>query len=191
MVRLPNISGFRGACLASPLAHLGEPIRKRTTILATLCVALAACSSSGGEDAPTLTVQDGDTVDVHYVLTDPSGEVIDSSRESGTPFTFTVGSGQVISGFDNAVRGLTVGEVRTVELPPEEAYGEPNPDFVFDVPIAASQSDVAVGDVVYVNNTQRAVVIAIDGSTATVDANHELAGTTLTFEIEVLAITRG
>ena len=86
----------------------------------------------------------------------------------------------------DGVDGLLV-----LDLPPEEAYGEPNPDLIFDVPIAPSQSDVAVGDVVFVNNSQRAVVIAIDGSTATVDANHELAGTTLTFEIELLAIIRG
>jgi FKBP-type peptidyl-prolyl cis-trans isomerase 2 len=177
--------------LASRLAHQGDPINKGTTLVTAFCIALAACSSSSGDDAPTLTVEDGDSVEVHYVLTDPSGEVIDSSRASGTPFVFTVGSGAVISGFDDAVRGLTVGEVRTVDLPPEEAYGEPNPDLIFDVPIAPSQSDVAVGDVVFVNNSQRAVVIAIDGSTATVDANHELAGTTLTFEIELLAIIRG
>lgn len=151
---------------------------------------LAACSSGDEGGAPTLEVEDGDTVDVHYVLTDPSGAVIDSSRETGTPFTFTVGSGQVIAGFDDAVRGLSVGDVRTVELPPSEAYGEPRDDLIFDVTIAPSQSDVAVGDVVYVNNSQRAVVLAIEGSTATVDANHELAGVTLTFEIEVLAITR-
>lgn len=183
--------GSQRTRLASRGAYEGDPIHKRTTLVAVVGLVLAACGGAGGDGTPTLVVEDGDTVDVHYVLTDPSGAVIDSSRESGVPFSFTVGSGQVIPGFDDAVRGLSVGEVRTVELPPDQAYGDPNPDLIFDVPIAPSQSDIAVGDVVYVNNTQRAVILAIDGSTATVDANHELAGVTLTFEIEILAITRG
>lgn len=152
---------------------------------------VSSCSAGTGGDIPTLVAQDGDIVELHYVLTDTDGSVIDSSRDAGVPFSFTVGSGRVIPGFNNAVRGLTVGEVRTVEIDPENGYGLRDDAKIIEVPIAPSQSDVAVGDVVFVNNAQRGTVIAIEGGMATVDTNDELAGKVLTFEIEILAITRG
>jgi len=159
-------------------------------VLAAIAMFVASCSGGSDSDGSSMSVQDGDIVDVHYVLTSTDGDVIDSSRERGTAFTFTVASGQVIPGFDLAVTGMSVGEVNTVELAPEDGYGQRDESLIVEVPIAPSQSDVAVGDVVFINNTQRAVVLAINGDVATVDANHELAGQVLTFEIELLAITR-
>ena len=74
----------------------------------------------------------GDTVKVHYHGTLDSGEVFDSSLQRA-PLTFTVGSGQVIEGFDDAVRGLAVGESVSVRLEPEQAYGERDPAAVMTV----------------------------------------------------------
>ena len=65
----------------------------------------------------TLMVQDGDLVEVHYDGTLDDGSTFDSSRERDTPFSFEVGTGQVIPGFDDAVRGLKVGESREVRIP--------------------------------------------------------------------------
>ncbi|MEZ5174811.1 MAG: peptidylprolyl isomerase [Acidimicrobiia bacterium] len=132
----------------------------------------------------------GDTVEVHYVLTLTDGSSVDSSRERSVPFSFTVGSGDVIRGFDAAVMGLSVGDVRTVEIQPADAYGEWDEDRVLELPIAAGQEDVAVGDVVYLNTGQPVTVVEVSDETVKVDANHELAGKTLVFEIEVLGITR-
>lgn len=168
------------------------------TIVAFALVA-AGCSSDGGAaDSRTAAstavggfmVQDGDLVEVHYDGTLDDGSTFDSSRERGTPFTFTVGTGEVIPGFDDAVRGLKVGETRTVRIEAADAYGERSEDNVVEVPYGPDQSDVAVGDEVFLNTGQPAIVLEINEDTVILDVNHSLAGEALTFEIEVLAITR-
>jgi FKBP-type peptidyl-prolyl cis-trans isomerase 2 len=136
-------------------------------------------------------VQDGDAVEVHYVGTLDDGSQFDSSRDRGAPFAFTVGTGQVIGGFDEAVRGGKVGDVRTVRIEPANAYGEWSEDNVVEVPFNAEQGDVKAGDEVFLTNGQPAIVVEVTEETVTLDTNHTLAGQALTFEIEILAITRG
>lgn len=131
--------------------------------------------------------QDNDTVEVHYHGTLDNGEVFDSSRERA-PFSFVVGSGQVIAGFDNAVRRISVGESITVRLEPEEAYGMPRDDYIVEVPLSLLQDGMDVGDPVVFSNGTRGVITAVSENAATVDANHWLAGEALTFEIELLSI---
>ncbi len=138
-----------------------------------------------------LVVQDGDVVEAHYVGTLDDGTQFDSSRDRGTPFTFTVGTGQVIPGFDEAVRGAKVGDVITARMEAANAYGEWTEDRVIEVPFNPEQGDVAVGDEVFLTNGQPATVLEVTEETVTLDANHPLAGEALTFEIEILAVTRG
>ena len=160
-------------------------------MLAVLAISVAACAGGSGEtdDRPNFVIQDGDIVDVHYVLTIDDGSTVDSSRERGSPFSFTVGVGGVIVGFDRAVKGKQVGDVNTVRIEPVDGYGEWDPSLVVEVAIAPSQQDVEVGDEVFL--PQRGVVLEINDGVATIDTNHELAGEALTFEIEVLGVTRG
>lgn len=179
--------------LASDQQARSHTIFKRLLILIIpLVLIAAACSSSSSDEGSSgsMTIQDGDIVELHYVLTLEDGTKVDSSRDRGTPFSFTVGSGQVITGFDIAVKGLSVGDVKTTEIQPSDGYGEWDETRVIELPIAPSQSDVAVGDQVFLSTGQPVTVIAIEGDTATVDANHELAGKVLTFEIEILGVTR-
>lgn len=136
-------------------------------------------------------VQDGDVVEVHYIGTLDDGSQFDSSRDRDVPFSFTVGTGQVISGFDEAVRGGEVGDVRTVRIEPENAYGEWSEEKLVVVPFNPEQGDVEVGDEVLLTNGQPAIVTEVTAETVTLDTNHRLAGEALTFEIEILAITRG
>ncbi|MEN8114692.1 MAG: peptidylprolyl isomerase [Actinomycetota bacterium] len=174
---------------------------KRQLYVIPIGLALLAVSCASGEagsdspddavdDGETFVVQDGDLVEVHYVGTLDDDTQFDSSRDRGAPFSFTVATGQVIPGFDDAVRGLQVGESRTVRIPAEEAYGEWSEDNVVEVPYGESQSDVAVGDQVFLSNGQSAIVLEVKSDTVVLDANHELAGEALTFEIELLLITR-
>lgn len=188
-------------------------------LLAALAVVAAACSLDDGADTPSetletaadttttttttaddapdgpegagLVIQDGDIVEVHYVGTLDDGSQFDSSRDRGTPFTFTVGVGDVIAGFDEAVRGASVGDVNTVRMEAADAYGEPSDDNIIVVPFNPEQGDVEVGDEVFLNNGQPAVVLEVTEETVTLDANHPLAGEALTFEIEILSVTRG
>jgi len=69
-------------------------------------------------------VTEGDTVTVHYVGTLPSGEEFDNSRKRGESFTFTVGDGQVIPGWEQGVEGMRVGGKRVLVIPPALAYGQ-------------------------------------------------------------------
>jgi FKBP-type peptidyl-prolyl cis-trans isomerase 2 len=189
---------------------------KRHLILTVIAVALAAAACSSSDPAPvnddateapettvasveaeqtndaggTFMVQDGDLVEVHYDGTLDDGSTFDSSRERGTPFSFEVGTGQVIPGFDEAVRGLKIGESREVRIPPAEAYGARSDENIVEVPYGPDQGDVAVGDKVFLNTGQAAVVLEVKKDTVILDANHEMAGQALTFKIEVLSITR-
>jgi peptide-methionine (S)-S-oxide reductase len=160
-------------------------------VFAALALAVAACSggSDETENSPKFAIQDGDIVDVHYVLTIDDGSTVDSSRERGVPFSFIVGAGDVIAGFDSAVMGKQVGDLNTVRIEPADGYGQWDPSLIVEVPIAPSQEDVKVGDEVFL--PQRGIVLGINDGVATIDMNHELAGEALTFEIEILVVTRG
>lgn len=84
----------------------------------------------------------GDTVVVHYIGVLPDGTVFDSSRERGTPFSFTLGGGQVIQGWDRALIGAKVGDRMLIAIPPELGYGDraigsipANATLIFDVEV--------------------------------------------------------
>ena len=77
--------------------------------------------------------KEGDVVKVHYVGKLDSGEQFDSS-EGREPLQFTVGAGQVIKGFDDAVTGMAIGDKRSVNIPPEEAYGQRSEELIFNFP---------------------------------------------------------
>jgi len=167
--------------------------------VAIVALGLAGCTSGDNSAVDETTsastdggflVRDGDLIEVHYSGTLDDGSTFNSSRESGTPLSFTVGGGEVLTGFDDAVRGLAVGDSVTVRILPADAYGEWTEDLVLEVPYGPSQGDVAVGDEVFLNTGQPAVILEVKEGTVVLDTNHALAGEALTFEIEVLAITR-
>lgn len=143
-------------------------------------------TSTPNSDGGARVAQDGDRVEVHYHGTLDDGEVFDSSRER-SPLPFVVGSGGVIQGFDDAVRGLAVGESVTVRIPPDEAYGEVDETRIVQFPIDQAPEGLKVGDQVSVSGAP-ATVTEVTDETVTVDANHALAGKALTFEIELVAI---
>lgn len=124
---------------------------------------------------------------VHYHGTLDDGSVFDSSRERD-PLEFVIGSGQLIEGFDMAVRGLAVGESVTVRLEPEEAYGQPDPNLIVVLPFDESLAGITVGDQAQLSNGMVVTITEVTDETVTVDANHRLAGQALTFEIELVEI---
>ncbi|MFB6168488.1 MAG: peptidylprolyl isomerase [Haloferacaceae archaeon] len=109
-----------------------------------------------------------------------------------TPLTFTVGAGEVIAGLDEAVAGMTVGADRTVTVPPEDAYGEYDPEKLREYDAETFERMVGqppeVGLHVEARNDLHGDVTAVVDGTVRVDFNHELAGRTLVFDLELLAV---
>jgi peptidylprolyl isomerase len=135
----------------------------------------------------------GDNVKIHYTGTLDDGSRFDSS-EGRDPLAFTLGGGQVIAGFDEAVNGMTVGEQKTVRLEPAQAYGERHQELVQEVPKSALPADMQVEMGMGLQargpdgQVMNLVVTAISEDTIEVDGNHPLAGEALTFAIELVAI---
>ena len=138
--------------------------------------------------------QVGNTVQVHYTGTLTDGTLFDSSQ-GRAPLEFTLGTGQVIKGFDDGITGMTVGEHKTITIPHDEAYGSANPEMVFTL----SRSDLPdeipleVGATLNMHedgNPQPVPVIirALSDDSVTLDANHPLAGQDLTFQLELVGI---
>jgi FKBP-type peptidyl-prolyl cis-trans isomerase 2 len=132
------------------------------------------------------TVAEGDVVAVHYTGTLEDGTLFDSSQ-GRDPISFEVGSGQVIPGFDAAVRGLAVGQSRTIRIEADDAYGHRDDSLVVAVPAQQAPGGLEVGDVVAVGET-RAVVLSVSDESVVIDANHPLAGQPLLFDVELVEI---
>jgi len=135
----------------------------------------------------------GDTVRIHYTGTLDDGTQFDSSA-GRDPLEFALGGGQVIPGFDNAVDGMSVGDSKTVTIPPVEAYGERHEQLVQQVPRSAVPEDIepAVGMQLQSQSPDgqimNLVVVQVEDESITLDANHPLSGQALTFAIELVEI---
>ncbi len=135
----------------------------------------------------------GQTVRVHYTGTLADGSTFDSSK-GRAPLEFTVGGGQVIGGFDQAVAGMVPGDTRTVTIAADDAYGPHRPELVQELPRTAipPQVDLTPGSRLaakdQAGNELVLTVIEVDEQTARLDANHPLAGEDLTFETELVEV---
>ena len=137
----------------------------------------------------------GDTVRVHYTGRLTSGEVFDSSEGTdGKPLEFTIGSQQVIPGFEAGVVGLAPGESRTITIPVEQAYGPHNPEQVIEVPRdqVPAHIDLTVGNHLQMSQEDgqsfNVLITDLTDTTVTLDANHPLAGRELVFELKLVEI---
>lgn len=137
--------------------------------------------------------KDGDKVKVHYEGRLRSGETFDSSQ-GRDPLEFTVGAGQMIKGFDEGVKGMQVGDKKTVEIGADDAYGQREEANLIEFPKDQFPADMnpqvgmqlALSD----NNGQQfpVVVAEVKADSVVLDANHPLAGQDLIFNIEMVDI---
>lgn len=139
------------------------------------------------------TAQSGDQVAVHYRGTLENGSEFDSSTGQD-PIEFTIGAHEVIEGFENAIVGMAAGDTKRESIPAERAYGPREDSLVFAIPRGSLQPgfEVSTGDVVRVTlpdgQTAPMQIVEMDDETVTLDANHPLAGQTLIFDLELVAI---
>ena len=135
----------------------------------------------------------GQTVRIHYTGRFDDGTVFDSSAERD-PLEFKLGAGQVIPGMDNAVAGMEVGDKKTVSIDPAEGYGSRDERLVQAVPKSALPDEIepAVGMQLQSQapdgQVMQLIVTEVADESITVDANHPLAGRTLEFDIELVAV---
>ncbi len=136
-------------------------------------------------------VQNGDIIKVDYTGTLSDGTVFDSSIGK-TPLGFTVGSGQMIAGFDKAVLGMKKGETKKVTIPANQAYGQRDESLVQVVNKSqlAAGMNPQVGDQLQSSNGMVVTVTTTTDTTITVDANPPMAGKDLTFEITLVELTK-
>lgn len=135
----------------------------------------------------------GHKVRVHYTGKLEDGSVFDSSLD-GDPLSFTLGSGEVISGFDEGVSGMAVNESRRITIAACRAYGEREPGLVTDISKADLPPHLKLkpGQRVQVSapngGLMTVTVIAESETTLTFDGNHPLAGKNLIFDITLVEI---
>jgi peptidylprolyl isomerase len=138
-------------------------------------------------------VRNGDNVKVHYTGKFDNGEIFDSS-EGNEPLAFTVGIGQVIAGFDQALLGMIVGESKNVVIPAAEAYGEVIPELIQTI----NRDQFSLGDItpelgmaIEMQTPEGSIPLVItelNETTVTLDANHPLAGQELHFDLTLVSI---
>jgi peptidylprolyl isomerase len=135
----------------------------------------------------------GDTVKVHYNGTLEDGTVFDSTSGK-EPIEFTLGEGEVIPGFEQAVEGMSEGGKRSIALSPEEAFGPYNDELVMEVPRSQlpdhiePQVGMALQARAQDGSVTRVEVTNVGEDTVTLDGNHPLAGKPVSFDIELVAI---
>jgi len=135
----------------------------------------------------------GDKVKVHYTGKLEDGTVFDSSKDR-EPLEFNLGSGNVIPGFENGILGMAIGESRTITIAPDQAYGQTNPDLVATVERKQFPDNITPEVGLQLQMSQptgqplNVTITHIAGDSITLDANHPLAGKTLVFEVELVAV---
>jgi len=163
-------------------------------MLLALAAGLALAESPEKTSAKDKTnapeIQKGATVKIEYTLTDEKGKVLDTSKGK-EPLTYTQGEGQIIPGLEKALKGLHAGDQTHVVIPPEEAYGLVKP--VIEVPKERIPPQAhRVGFSLMVRNGDRppipVKVKEIKDKTIVLDANHPLAGMSLTFDVKIISV---
>jgi peptidylprolyl isomerase len=134
----------------------------------------------------------GDTVLIEYAGTLSDGTIFDSNVGK-EPFEFTLGRGQVIAGFESAVRGMREGEVKTIQIPAAQAYGEYKSDRIITIERECLPAGMtpSVGQQLEMQGNGDSLVVTVKGFTeksVTLDANSPLAGKDLTFDLRLLTI---
>lgn len=138
------------------------------------------------------TIKNGDRVSVNYTGKLEDGSIFDTSIQEGrTPLEATLGQGMLIPGFENGLIGMSVGETKTVEIEPENAYGKYNDGMLQEIPLDQVPSGVQVGDQLMgqsQHGPMQVTVKEVNSETVVLDMNHPLAGKKLIFDLEVVSV---
>lgn len=141
-----------------------------------------------------MSLEQGQTVTVNYTAKLEDGTVFDTTEDKD-PLEFQLGDNRVIPGFENAVMEMTPGDTTTAQIAPEDAFGPHVDDRVMQVPRSQLPADLEpqIGQQLEIPQENgapiRVTITALDDESITLDANHPLAGQSLTFDIELLDVS--
>ena len=142
--------------------------------------------------AESLTIHNGSLVAFDYTLT-VDGKVVDTSKGK-SPLEYTQGDGKLIPGLTKQMEGMRVGYEKTIEVKPEEGYGNPDPTAFKEVPVSSLPANTkpeigmnfqAKDDAGRVFNAR---ISQVKDNTVIMDFNHPLAGKTLIFNVKIISI---
>ena len=140
-----------------------------------------------------MSVENGNTIRVHYTGTLSDGTQFDSS-DGREPLEFVVGSGMVIPGFDAGVIGMEIGETKVIDIPAKDAYGEKQDEMIVEIPRSEFGPDFTaeVGEQLMIQlgdgNQIPVTICKINDEVVALDANHHLAGKDLVFTVTLIEI---
>ncbi len=138
-------------------------------------------------------IKKGSKVKVHYTGKLENGKVFDTSVEKD-PLEVVVGQSGLIKGFEEGLMGMKEGEKKTIEITPEDAYGQLIEGRTQEVEKSILPEEIQVGMALQANGEVGTMVVTvkeIKEETVVLDANHPLAGKDLIFELEVLEVSNG
>lgn len=180
-------SGLESAC---ELGKTDNKIEFQDWVLAVLVdVCYSNLEISIGK---RMMIKESSVVSMKYTLKDQFGTVLDSSGSES--FTFIQGQNNIIPGLEKALMGLNVGDTKSVEISPDEGYGQYNPDLRFSLNLEQfggerPQPGMTVQLSVDGNSESfMAQIVEIQGDQVLLDANHPLAGKSLFFDVEIQSI---
>jgi FKBP-type peptidyl-prolyl cis-trans isomerase SlyD len=162
-----------------------------------VCVFLALLFSVStlclpAEAAAKLPIQAGREVSLHYTLV-VDGQTVDSTKER-EPLTFVHGQGQLMPGLSAGIEGLKPGQKKSVTVPPEQAYGEINPQAIVEIPRSQFPAGMNMEPGMTMQagtqngGTQIIRIREVKSNSVVVDMNHPLAGKTLRFDVEIISV---
>ena len=138
-------------------------------------------------------IEDGSKVQLHFSVAIENGVEIDNTRSRDEPVSLIIGDGNLLPGFEKALFGLRAGDRRTVSLPPEDAFGEWNPENVQRFDTVKFEQRPEVGHMIEFEDKAKAslfgVVMTVADDITEIDFNHPLAGKNITFAVEIFKVT--
>ena len=138
-------------------------------------------------------IEDGSKVQLHFSVAIENGVEIDNTRSRDEPVSLVIGDGNLLPGFEKALFGLRAGDRRTVSLPPEDAFGEWNPENVQRFDTVKFEQRPEVGHMIEFEDKAKAslfgVVMSVEDDITEIDFNHPLAGKNITFAVEIFKVT--
>lgn len=145
----------------------------------------------------TKTIDKNSTVTLHFDVRLKDGSIADSTREAGKPAQFTMNDGSFSAKMESELLGLKAGDKKKIMLLPDDAFGQPHPANVFQMPrkrFAGTDIESQLEPGLLIGFTQRdgserpGIVREFNDTEVTVDFNHPLAGHVILMDVEIIAV---